>query len=189
MTNTAEAERRDRLAEIVRTTPALIRVLETMRGLDLPDWLIFSGAVYQPVLNRLTGRPAEHGLNDYDIGYFDASDLSYEAEDRVIRRVAAAFPEPLSRPVQVRNQARVHLWFEARFCEAYTALSSTAEALERSSRRLSRSASGSARMGGCTSRRRSASTTSSRCASGPTPTARPAASPAPPPASPRAGPS
>lgn len=131
MTNTAEAERRDRLAEIVRTTPALIRVLETMRGLDLPDWLMFSGAVYQPVLNRLTGRPAEHGLNDYDIGYSDAADLSYEAEDRVIRRVAAAFPEPLSRPVQVRNQARVHLWFEARFGEAYTALSSTAEALER----------------------------------------------------------
>jgi hypothetical protein len=37
VTNTAEAERRYRLAEIVRATPALIRVLETIRGLNLLD--------------------------------------------------------------------------------------------------------------------------------------------------------
>ncbi len=33
--------------------------------------------------------------------------------------------------VEVRNQARVHLWFEAHFGEPYTPLSSTAEALRR----------------------------------------------------------
>jgi hypothetical protein len=66
-----------------------------------------------------------------DLGYFDASDLSYEAEDAVIRRVKAAFDEPLRSKVEVRNQARVHLWFEAKFGEVYGPLSSTAEALER----------------------------------------------------------
>src|SRR5260370_4123784 len=89
------------------------------------------GAVYQRVLNRLTGRAADYGIRDYDLGYFDAADISYEAEDLVIRRVAAAFDEPLKSTVEVRNQARVHLWFEAHFGEAYTPLSSTAEALER----------------------------------------------------------
>jgi hypothetical protein len=127
----AENRLRERLTEIVRATPRLMQVLATVHALDLPDWLVFSGAVYQPVLNRLTGRPAEHGIRDYYLGYFDASDLSYEAEDRVIRRVAAAFDEPLRTMVEVRNQARVHLWFEAHFGEAYTALSSTAAALER----------------------------------------------------------
>jgi hypothetical protein len=33
--------------------------------------------------------------------------------------------------VEVRNQARVHLWFEAKFGERYGPLSCTAEALER----------------------------------------------------------
>jgi hypothetical protein len=33
--------------------------------------------------------------------------------------------------VEVRNQARVHLWFEAKFGEPYAPLSCTAEALER----------------------------------------------------------
>jgi hypothetical protein len=126
-----EAGRRLRLAEIVRAAPALMQVLETVRALDLPDWLVFSGAVYQRVLNHLTGRPADYGVRDYDVGYFDPSDISYDAEDVVIRRVAAAFAEPLRTQVEVRNQARVHLWFEAHFGEPYTPLSGTAEALQR----------------------------------------------------------
>src|SRR6202048_5034208 len=128
---TSEIELPERLIEIVRTTPPLMRVLSVARHLCLPDWLLFSGAVYQPVLNHLTGRPLDYGIKDYDLGYFDASDLSYEAEDAVIRRVEAAFDEPLRRMVEVRHQARVHLWFEAKFGEAFGPLSSTAEALER----------------------------------------------------------
>ena len=127
----SEAERVERLTAIVRAVPTLMRVLRTVRALDLPDWLVFSGAVYQPVLNHLTGRPADYGIRDYDLGYFDASDISYEAEDAIIRRVAAALDPELRSVVEARNQARVHLWFEDHFGEAYTPLSCTAEALER----------------------------------------------------------
>src|SRR5690242_1798403 len=127
----SEREFRERLTAILRATPPLMRVLSVARHLCLPDWLAFSGAVYQPVLNHLTGRPLDYGIKDYDLGYFDGSDLSYEAEDVVIRRVKAAFDEPLRNMVEVRNQARVHLWFERKFREPYGPLSSTAEALER----------------------------------------------------------
>ena len=120
-----------RLEAIVRASPSLMTVLQTTRELALPDWLIFSGAVYQRVLNHLTGRDADYGIKDYDLGYYDASDISYEAEDAVIQRVAAAFDPPLREMVEVRNQARVHLWFEAKFGEAYAPLADTAEALER----------------------------------------------------------
>src|SRR5262249_4546104 len=126
-----ERDLRDRLTEILRATPPLMRVLSVARHLCLPDWLLFSGSVYQPVLNHLTGRPLDYGIKDYDLAYFDASNLSYEAEDEVIRRVKAAFDEPLESMVEVRNQARVHLWFEAKFGEPYAPLSCTAEALER----------------------------------------------------------
>src|SRR5712692_1147052 len=125
------AELVERLTEIVQAAPSLMRVLTTVRALDLPDPLVMSGAVYQRVLNHLTGRLPDYGIRDYDLGYFDASDISYEAEDVVIRRVAAAFDEPMKSAVEVRNQARVHVWFEAHFGEAYTPLSCTAEALER----------------------------------------------------------
>ena len=119
------------LAAIVRADAGLMHVLTTVRALDLPDWRLVSGAVYQAVWNARTGRPAGYGVKDYDLAYFDASDLSYEAEDVVIKRVAAAFDEPVRSQVEVRNQARVHLWFQNRFGEPYEALGSTDEALGR----------------------------------------------------------
>src|SRR6201987_313509 len=115
----SESEFRERTTAVLRATPPLMQVLSVVRRLCLPHWLVFSGAVYQPVLNHLTGRQPDYGIKDYDLGYFDASDLSYEAEDAVIRGVEAAFDEPLRRMVEVRNQARVHLWFPAKFGEAY----------------------------------------------------------------------
>lgn len=123
----------DRLREIVRATPTTWEVLRTVRGLDLPDWMIFSGAVYQPVWNALTGRDPAYGIKDYDVAYHDDSDTSYEAEDVVIQRVAAAFAPPLRDLVEVRNQARVHLWFEKKFGadEPYPPLEDSAAALKR----------------------------------------------------------
>src|SRR5437016_1692212 len=126
-----EPELGEWLAAIVRGAPSLMQVLTTIRALDLPDWLMMSGAVYQRVLNTLTGRTRDYGVRDYDLGYFDASNISYDAEDAVIRRVAEAFVEPLRSAVEVRNQARVHVWFEGHFGESYTPLSCTSEALER----------------------------------------------------------
>jgi hypothetical protein len=123
-------ELEQRLEAILRASPSLMQVLGTARTLDLPDWLIFSGAIYQRVLNHLTGRDLDYGIKDYDLGYFDP-DTSYDAEDRVIRRVAAAFEPPLRDLVEVRNQARVHLWFEGKFGEPYAPLAQTAEALDR----------------------------------------------------------
>ena len=119
-----------RLAGIVRADPDLMHVLATVRGLGLNDWRVFSGAVYQSVWNAVTGRPVGYGRKDYDLGYFDP-DTSWAAEDVVIRRVAAAFEEPFRSDVEVRNQARVHIWFPDRFGEPYEALTGTDEALAR----------------------------------------------------------
>lgn len=114
------------LVEIIRAQPHLMTILEGMRALQLPDALLGSGAIYNSVWNVLTGRPVLSGINDADVVYFDDSDLGYEAEDRVIRRVDAYFSGfPI--PVQVRNQARVHLWFPERFGIDYPRLTRSAD--------------------------------------------------------------
>ena len=81
----SESELRERLTAIVRATPPLMQVLSAARHLCLPDWLVFSGAVYQPVLNRLTGRPLDYGIKDYDLGYFERANISYATEDALTR--------------------------------------------------------------------------------------------------------
>ncbi|WP_125255625.1 nucleotidyltransferase family protein [Brevundimonas fluminis] len=126
----ADRNLEERLIAAVRGDPDLMRVLETTAGLGLNDWLIFSGSVYQCVWNAVTGRPAGHGIKDFDLGYFD-EDVSWDAEDVVIRRVAEAFDEPLRSRVEVRNQRRVSEWFPAKFGEPYPPVARTAEALNR----------------------------------------------------------
>ena len=119
-----------KLVALLSGNAPLMRVLRTARELALPQWRVVSGAVYQTVWNDSTGRSPDYGLCDYDLVYFDP-DPSWEAEDKVIRRVAAAFEPPLRELVEVRNQGRVHLWFEGKFGEPYSALSSADEMLER----------------------------------------------------------
>jgi hypothetical protein len=167
-----DAELIEQLTVILRGAPSLMRVLAIARALDLPDSLIMSGAVYQRVLNKLTMRAPDYGVRDYDLAYFDASDISYEAEDAIIRRVAAAFDGPLRSAVEVRNQARVHVWFEGHFGEPYTPYRARLKRWSALPRRCSRSECGWVTTIGCMLRLRSASPTCSRCGCGPTRSAR-----------------
>lgn len=105
-------------------------VLEGLREIGLNDWLLVAGAIYNTVWNQLTNRPTLTGIKDIDVFYFDDSDLSWEAEDRVIEQVSAHF-ERLPLPVETRNQARVHLWFPEKFGQPFAPLKSSAEMMWR----------------------------------------------------------
>lgn len=124
------AVQRDVLAGFIRSEPVLMEVLAGIRDEALPQGLLVAGAIYNLVWNRLTERPPLTGINDIDVFYFDDADLSYEAEDVVIQRLAKRFAH-LPLPVQVRNQARVHLWFPEKFRQPFAPLGSAAEMLGR----------------------------------------------------------
>ncbi len=123
-----EAVLRAELERIVRATPFLIDTLSIARKMELPDCWLVSGAIYNRVWNALTGRPARYGIKDIDLFYFDP-DTSWEAEDAQIRRAAGLFPR--DPPVELRNQARVHLWYEAHFGQPCAPLGSVREAIGR----------------------------------------------------------
>lgn len=122
------AEQEAALDTILRADAAVWPAIERARDLDLPDWMIVSGAIYNTIWNHLTGRPAGHGIRDVDLFYHDGTDLSWEAEDRVIRAGAARFAD-LPLPVEIRNQARVHLWYTQRFGGVVPAFASSSHAL------------------------------------------------------------
>lgn len=107
----------DRSAEFlaaVRQNPVNVAILNRAGSLGAPDWWLTAGAVFQTVWNVIDGRDPTAGIKDYDVFYFDASDLSYAAEDAVIRQAADLFAD-LDATVEVRNEARVHLWYEQHF--------------------------------------------------------------------------
>ena len=142
---------------IVSADPLVRDALARARALALPDWLVVSGALYNSVWNHLTGRPSGYGIKDVDLFYFDDSDLSYEAEDVVIRRAAQHF-KGLALPVEVRNQARVHLWYPQNSASPARAIRVPANPSAILRRRRMRSGCGSIRAGILIWWRRSGST-------------------------------
>jgi hypothetical protein len=72
-----------RFQAALERNPILIEVLTRTAVMDLPDWYLVAGCLYQTVWNVVTGQPPEAGILDYDLAYFDATDLSWEAEDAV----------------------------------------------------------------------------------------------------------
>lgn len=84
-------------------------------GLDQP-WLT-AGCLYQAVWNARDGKAPGWGVKDYDIFYWD-DDTSWEAEDARIREADRVFADlftDLDAEIELRNQARVPLWFEKKF--------------------------------------------------------------------------
>ena len=122
------AQQCEHLEAFLLADPLVSEALRRAYRLDLPGWWIVSGALYNTVWNHLTGQPSGYGIKDVDLFYFDGSDLSWEAEDVAIRKGAELFAG-LSHPVEIRNQARVHLWFEKHFGYPREPLASSAESL------------------------------------------------------------
>ena len=97
--------------------------------LALPDAWLVSGCLVQTVWNVLTGRAVDHGINDYDVFYFDP-DTSWEAEDAAIRQLQARLSS-LGVTIETRNQARVHLWYPAKHGLPYPPLARSTEGIDR----------------------------------------------------------
>ena len=104
-------------------------IAEELHRLALPDAWLVSGCLVQTVWNVLTKRAVHYGINDYDVFYFD-SDMSWEAEDNVIRRLADHLA-PHGIAVEARNQARVHLWYPKKHGLPYPELRCSTQGIDR----------------------------------------------------------
>lgn len=120
---------REKFVQLVLLNPTNEGLMARLPELDLPDWCVVAGCLCQSVWNAITGFPPNHGIADHDVFYYDPSDLSWEAEDEVIRRCAAVFSD-LGVEVQVRNQARVHLWYPEKHGVACAPLLSSRDGID-----------------------------------------------------------
>lgn len=110
--------------------PVNAALLARLPGLGLPQGFLTAGSLFQATWNHCSDKPPGWGVKDYDVFYFDDTDLSWDAEDAVIRRVQHAVAD-LGATVEVKNQARVHLWYEDRFKSPYPRLRSTRDGIDR----------------------------------------------------------
>ena len=104
----------DALREILMGHDIIRTVVESAVQLRLSNWYLGAGCIAQTVWNNLSGNAPSSHIQDLDFVYFDRDDLSEEGEQRVAGRVNRLFAgSPI--PFDVRNQSRVHMWYESYF--------------------------------------------------------------------------
>lgn len=114
----------------VMANPVNAELLRRLPAFGLNECFLTAGCLFQATWNRIAGHPPGWSVKDYDVFYFDRDDLSWEAEDAVIRRVRTGL-SGLGVDVEVKNQARVHLWYPQRFNAPYPRLTSSRDGIDR----------------------------------------------------------
>lgn len=87
-------------------------LLEIIDDLNIKNCYIGAGCINQTIFNYYHGFELDYGINDYDIVYYD-DDTSYEAEDRIIKLIMSKVNNSIK--LDIKNQARVHIWFYEKY--------------------------------------------------------------------------
>ncbi|WP_395688034.1 nucleotidyltransferase family protein [Caenimonas koreensis] len=114
----------------VRTNPVNRAILDRWEQLALPDGWLVAGCLFQTVWNLHDGAAPQAQIKDYDLFYFDAADLSEQAEMRVQSHVDGVLRD-LGVVVEAKNQARVHLWYPEYFGFDYPQLKNSCDGIDR----------------------------------------------------------
>jgi uncharacterized protein len=106
-----------------------VQLLKRLQSIGLPDCYLTAGCLFQSFWNVRSGKDSQWGIKDYDVFYFD-NDTTWSAENDVIKTVSEMISD-LGVNVEVRNQARVHLWYPNRFGRSYPQLKSACDGIDR----------------------------------------------------------
>lgn len=102
------------LLDILLASDTIRELFQAAKSLGAYPYYIGAGCLVQTVWNKLTGRPLDYGINDIDIIYFQENDLGYAAEDAMVKKGEKLFTG-IPFPVDIKNQARVHIWYPDKF--------------------------------------------------------------------------
>lgn len=124
----ASNEATNRLAEKLRENGALWECLKRLAALKLPSWYLAAGCIAQTIWNSAHGKASQSDIADYDLVYYDPNDTTVESE-QAIGREAELLVADLPVELDVKNQARVHLWYSGHFGYGIQPYTSTEDAI------------------------------------------------------------
>ena len=119
----------NRLVQAVRGNRWNVLILDRAAQLGFEDWWLTAGCIAQSVWNIACGRDIHAGIRDYDLFYYDP-DTSWDAENDVICDAKRTFAD-LPVEVQIRNQARVPLWYENKFGIPFGTVNQASDGIDR----------------------------------------------------------
>ncbi len=100
------------LKQLIFESSMISNILQAARTVDLPNWYIGAGLLRNLVWDHLHQYDKPSPLNDVDVAFFDANDLSRERDKKANEQLTAVLPNI---EWEATNQAAVHTWHEAYF--------------------------------------------------------------------------
>ena len=101
------------LSDILKQNSPVYDIIVKAADSGMRNYYITAGCIAQTVWNYQTKRDLTYGISDIDFIYYDGSDLSYEAENAVIEHINGVIRADIK--TDIKNQARVHLWYGRHF--------------------------------------------------------------------------
>lgn len=109
-----DREQLQQLIHIVEANQSLMQVFDALDQIGLKNYYIGAGAVTQSVWNDLSGYATDYGISDIDLVYYDDQHLEEGHEQELKRKIEECLPDfPLW--IDLKNQARVHIWYKDKF--------------------------------------------------------------------------
>lgn len=102
-------EQNEEFVSILKKNKDLMTILDYIYELNLPNFYIAAGSVFQTIWNYYDNKPLNFGIKDIDIIYYDSNNLSKEVEKELEGKIIEHFKE-LNYKFDVHNEARMHLW-------------------------------------------------------------------------------
>jgi hypothetical protein len=103
-----------RLEDILMSSEMIHTTVKRASRLGIDNYYIGAGCVTQTVWNYLSDYPLDYGIKDIDFVYYDNINMDYPSENKIITQVKQQYSD-LKIEIDVKNQARVHLWYKEHF--------------------------------------------------------------------------
>ena len=117
------------LEQILSKNEKLMSLLQILDSDGIKDYYVTAGCINQTIFNYYHDKEITFGIKDYDIIYFD-KDITYEKEDIIIKRLTKKI-DKLNIITDIKNQARVHLWYYEKYGVKREAYKSVEDAISR----------------------------------------------------------
>lgn len=103
-----------RLEDILMSSEMIHATLKRASQFGIDNYYIGAGCITQTVWNYLSDYPLDYGIKDIDFVYYDNINMDYPSENKIITQVKQQYSD-LKIEIDVKNQARVHLWYKEHF--------------------------------------------------------------------------
>lgn len=94
----------------------LMDILDFVYKLNLPNFYIAAGSVFQTIWNYYDNNPLNYGIKDIDVIYYNNNDLSVDTDIKYYNLIKDyCLKQGYNYEIDVSNEARMHLWKKEKF--------------------------------------------------------------------------